>query len=113
VSHVRITRRRVVTDDKFWLFFVLGHPPFAETGIWPFETYDDIGLGKKVVMLDLQPGIDIEEAKELARRLNAQGSKLSVRQLSPHSRDRERFHHDEPTPPGQVRAGGQHSQKLR
>jgi hypothetical protein len=61
VSHVRITRRRVVTDDKFWLFFVLGHPPFAETGIWPFETYDDIGLGKKVVMLDLQPGIDIEE----------------------------------------------------
>jgi hypothetical protein len=43
-----------------------------------FETYDDVGLGKKVVMLDLQPGIDIEEAKELARRLNAQGSKFSV-----------------------------------
>ena len=27
---------------------------------------------------DLQPGIEIEEAKELAHRLNAQGSKLSV-----------------------------------
>ena len=43
-----------------------------------FETYDDIGLGKKQVTLHLPIGTGIEEAKALAKSLNAGVAKIAV-----------------------------------
>ena len=43
-----------------------------------FETDENIGIGKRALMLFLQPSVNLEQAKELANRLNTDGARLSV-----------------------------------
>lgn len=43
-----------------------------------FETYDDIGIGKKQVTLYLPNGTGIKEAEVLAKSLNAAVAKIAV-----------------------------------
>ena len=48
-----------------------------------FETDENIGIGKRTLMLFLEPSVNLEQAKELANRLNTDGARLSVQWLVP------------------------------
>lgn len=48
-----------------------------------FETDENIGIGKRTLVLSLQPSVNLEQAKELANKLYTDGARLSVQWLVP------------------------------